>query len=542
MMRNAMLLMLLFMVVLTSCTEYPDIDPERGLPANGENDVVMPPESGEADRDRDTREPIHQVVFRDGVWHYRVEVLKPTPCHTIEVEPITALSYPEQITVHIRVVDSGEPCNQLETLEVVEGQIEGSERASFTITLDGRRIYYEPGQGLEPESEFDGSWVLVDARAPEPIMYGTLNIHGNGFRGSTSCNNYGGSFVFGDDGYVSVEDLVVTEMYCDTDRNADEARYIAAFASTNVMRITSDGNLGLWGFAEDSSIVILTFERARPTLEPIHQVVYRDGVWHYRVEVLKPTPCHTIEVEPITALSYPEQITVHIRVVDSGEPCNQLETLEVVEGQIEGSERASFTITLDGRRIYYEPGQGLEPESEFDGSWVLVDARAPEPIMYGTLNIHGNGFRGSTSCNNYGGSFVFGDDGYVSVEDLVVTEMYCDTDRNADEARYIAAFASTNVMRITSDGNLGLWGFAEDSSIVILTFERARPTLSPNGQYECPDVYDPVCGQPPMPPCPPGTACPDIMPQPRTYSNMCELEKAGARLIHEGACEDDLVI
>lgn len=55
----------------------------------------------------------------------------------------------------------------------------------------------------------------------------------------------------------------------------------------------------------------------------------------------------------------------------------------------------------------------------------------------------------------------------------------------------------------------------------------------------CPEIYDPVCGQPPMPECPEGHVCPQVMPQPKTYSNECMMKNAGAELISRGECERD---
>lgn len=53
----------------------------------------------------------------------------------------------------------------------------------------------------------------------------------------------------------------------------------------------------------------------------------------------------------------------------------------------------------------------------------------------------------------------------------------------------------------------------------------------------CTREYAPVCAQPPMPQCPAGMACIEMMPVPTTYSNSCMMRAAGASLIHEGACE-----
>ena len=53
----------------------------------------------------------------------------------------------------------------------------------------------------------------------------------------------------------------------------------------------------------------------------------------------------------------------------------------------------------------------------------------------------------------------------------------------------------------------------------------------------CTEIYQPVCGQPPMPECPPGAYCKMVMPPPKTYSNMCELENAGAEFLYNGVCK-----
>ena len=52
----------------------------------------------------------------------------------------------------------------------------------------------------------------------------------------------------------------------------------------------------------------------------------------------------------------------------------------------------------------------------------------------------------------------------------------------------------------------------------------------------CPDNLVAVCGQPKMPICPAGQVCPMVMPVPKTYQNMCFLNKAGSKFISNGAC------
>lgn len=49
--------------------------------------------------------------------------------------------------------------------------------------------------------------------------------------------------------------------------------------------------------------------------------------------------------------------------------------------------------------------------------------------------------------------------------------------------------------------------------------------------------YAPVCGQPPMPACPAGMMCPQMMPQPVTYGNDCMRNAAKAEWLYTGECQ-----
>lgn len=64
-----------------------------------------------------------------------------------------------------------------------------------------------------------------------------------------------------------------------------------------------------------------------------------------------------------------------------------------------------------------------------------------------------------------------------------------------------------------------------------------QPKKESGLQIYCPAVYRPVCGQPPMPVCPEGHSCIQVMPEVRTYSNSCELSREGAELLYEGECQ-----
>ncbi len=54
----------------------------------------------------------------------------------------------------------------------------------------------------------------------------------------------------------------------------------------------------------------------------------------------------------------------------------------------------------------------------------------------------------------------------------------------------------------------------------------------------CPTNIDPVCWQPPMPTCQTWIVCSQVMPQPKTYSNSCEMKKAWATLLYKWTCSN----
>ncbi|MCO4793808.1 MAG: hypothetical protein KC493_08855 [Bacteriovoracaceae bacterium] len=58
-----------------------------------------------------------------------------------------------------------------------------------------------------------------------------------------------------------------------------------------------------------------------------------------------------------------------------------------------------------------------------------------------------------------------------------------------------------------------------------------------NNNLSCNSESGVVCGQPPMPPCPPNMFCTQVMPDPVSYENECALLQAKARMIKPGSCE-----
>lgn len=75
----------------------------------------------------------------------------------------------------------------------------------------------------------------------------------------------------------------------------------------------------------------------------------------------------------------------------------------------------------------------------------------------------------------------------------------------------------------------------------LILFIVAVASVSANDKKKCKYGDGPVCGQPPMPSCPPGLACIQLMPAPKTYSNRCEMELAKADFIAEGRCEGTII-
>lgn len=58
----------------------------------------------------------------------------------------------------------------------------------------------------------------------------------------------------------------------------------------------------------------------------------------------------------------------------------------------------------------------------------------------------------------------------------------------------------------------------------------------------CTREYMPVCAQPPMPACPEGMMCAQVMPQPKTYGNKCSAEAENAQIISQGECEAPMIL
>jgi PKD repeat protein len=65
---------------------------------------------------------------------------------------------------------------------------------------------------------------------------------------------------------------------------------------------------------------------------------------------------------------------------------------------------------------------------------------------------------------------------------------------------------------------------------------QASTNVQVGSAVACTMEYAPVCGQMPAPTCPAGSMCPMYMPAPKTYSNRCMMNAAGANFLYSGAC------
>lgn len=90
---------------------------------------------------------------------------------------------------------------------------------------------------------------------------------------------------------------------------------------------------------------------------------------------------------------------------------------------------------------------------------------------------------------------------------------------------------------IVSSGSAGTtgWGSVGPKTRAALKVKLCGPTAET--LKECSKVKEFICGQPPMPVCPAGMSCAQVMPAPTTYGSECALELDKATLLHKGQCK-----
>lgn len=82
----------------------------------------------------------------------------------------------------------------------------------------------------------------------------------------------------------------------------------------------------------------------------------------------------------------------------------------------------------------------------------------------------------------------------------------------------------------------GMCSFSNGQSCEEWAFYRGE--CSKEGKA-CTKEYAPVCAQPPMPACPAGKMCAQVMPAPQTYANTCMAQQAGATILKNTSCESE---
>jgi len=90
---------------------------------------------------------------------------------------------------------------------------------------------------------------------------------------------------------------------------------------------------------------------------------------------------------------------------------------------------------------------------------------------------------------------------------------------------------------IVSSGSAGTtgWGSVGPKTRAALKVKLCGP--SAETLKECSRVKEFMCGQPPMPVCPVGMSCAQVMPAPTTYGSECALELDKATLLYKGQCK-----
>ena len=103
----------------------------------------------------------------------------------------------------------------------------------------------------------------------------------------------------------------------------------------------------------------------------------------------------------------------------------------------------------------------------------------------------------------------------------------------------ILTFTAMMLLLLLTIGNI--WAeYNQDKSV---NNEAEITTTSINLDEEemmfCPEYYDPVCAQPPMPECPEWMYCIQVMPALKTYSNECFAWLDNAEILYKWVCEGD---
>lgn len=89
---------------------------------------------------------------------------------------------------------------------------------------------------------------------------------------------------------------------------------------------------------------------------------YSDGTHTLVGEIPMPTPCDLLNSDATVAESDPEQVTINFTVVNESDTCAQVVTPQRFKVEVDASDKARFSATLQGRPIQLnliapEPGE-----------------------------------------------------------------------------------------------------------------------------------------------------------------------------------------
>lgn len=120
------------LVLVVGCTADVDDVP---------TEIPAPPEMPAPD-DQIPGAPV-EYEYSEGVLSYSIDVIKPNPCYTLDVQELSMESFPVQIRVDITLIPPSEDviCIQVIDVETVSGQIEIDHEPTFSVYVGEDRIY-----------------------------------------------------------------------------------------------------------------------------------------------------------------------------------------------------------------------------------------------------------------------------------------------------------------------------------------------------------------------------------------------------------------
>jgi hypothetical protein len=96
--------------------------------------VVTPPVT---EQERVLVNAVH--FFENGQHTVIGDLMMPTPCHLIQSDVRVAESMPEQVTIELSIVNNAEVCAQVLTPQRFRVDFAASEKATISLTLDGKQ-------------------------------------------------------------------------------------------------------------------------------------------------------------------------------------------------------------------------------------------------------------------------------------------------------------------------------------------------------------------------------------------------------------------